>query len=144
MPIWLIIIILAVLGVIIGIVGDSRRDKNDVYDNTANQQEAEKRLESVIGEGEVIEVMCPADHGCKKYYAVTDKKLYIEDDPIKIVPLDMIKEIKLISAVGGKTDSVADSTLAKICTTDKRRINLTRYAGKYDELVLFLYRKKPY
>ncbi len=136
-----VLVVIAVIGALVALVWQLRSQKRDASSEHQNTDlEAQQRFEGMLQAGESLLAFCSNDTKSRYYFAVTDRRLFLETkNGVVELAHDQIQGIDFLTLNGHKLKRERDGAMY-IKIKAGKTYSIFRYSDKFEEVVSALER----
>ena len=136
-----VLVVIGVIGALVSIVWQLRAQKRDASSEYQNRDlEAQQRFEGMLQAGESLLAFCSNDTKSRYYFAVTDRRLFLETkNGVVDLAHNQIRGIDFLTPNGRKLKSDRSGAMY-IKIKAGKTYSVFRYSEKFDEIISALER----
>ncbi len=131
-----VLVVIGVIGALVSIVWQLRAQKRDASSEYQNRDlEARQRFEGMLQAGESLLAFCSNDTKSRYYFAVTDRRLFLETkNGVVELTQNQIQRIDFLTINGHKLKSDRNGAM-NIKIKAGKTYSIFRYSEKFEEVV---------
>ena len=136
-----VLVVAVVIGALVSIVWQLKAKKRDASSEYQNRDlEAQQRFEEMLQSGESLLAFCSNDTKSRYYFAVTDRRLFLEtkNGVVELIH-NQIRRIDFLTPDGSKLNRDRNGAMYIKIKADKT-YSVFRYSEKFDEVISALER----